>query len=564
LISPLPAALLPSLEERIAEMKRVGLILALLAVLFAGWSVLGREQEKKPAPAGNAPAPADPGIPVVTSVVARGEMAKTLLLTGTLRSDADVRLAPRISGRVERVLVREGDRVRPGQLLVALDPTEFQARVAKSRASLQAAKARLSQAEHGAVVKDTGATAEVERAESALAAAKLRLSQAQAQAGISDTEARTQVQTAESRVTWARRKLDLLKEGARRQERRQAELAVQQAQATLEEAKSRYERRRQLQADGAIAGEEVDAAHRQFQVAEAEYRSARERVQLLEEGARTFELQMAEEEVTQAEEGLRQAKANQARRAISQDEVNAAETQVRQARAVLEVAKAGLAQKRLTQDDIRSARAAVAQSAADLAYDEEQLRATQLVSPVSGIVVSRTVNAGETVGPAAPVLRIVAGGDVYFEGRVPERDLPLIKVGQQVATTVDSVPGQTFEGEVEEIIPVAESGSRAFRARVRVRGAGRRLPVGGFARGVATVSVRRGIVVIPKEAIRTEAGDSFVYLVQGGKARRQTVTLGLQDDRRAEVLLGLSPGQTIVTQGAASVTEGSAVEGMRG
>lgn len=539
-------------------MKRIVIIVAFLAVLLVGWRVLGREPARRPA-AAPASAPPEVAVPVTAAAVGRGDMARTLLLTGALRTDEDVRLSSKITGRVARVNVREGDRVQVGQPVIQLEPGELQAKVNKSVAALQAARARLSTARHSAIVKDTTAAAEVERAQANLAAATMRLSQAKSQAGIADTETASQVQSAESRLKWNNQRLQMLKEGSRRQERRQAEYAVAQAKATLEEARSRYEHRKQLVGQGAIASEEADSAERQFHVAEAQYQSAREQLALVEEGSRSEEIRMAEEEVLQAEESLRQAKANQARRSIANEDVRTAETAVRQARAALNVARAGKIQPKLTQDDIRNAEAAVALAAADLAYDREQLAYTRIVSPVRGVVVSRSVNPGEAVGTTAVLLRIVAPGSVYFEGQVPERDLPLLRVGQTVRTTVDPLPGRTFPGVLREIIPVADASSRSFRVRVGVADAGDPLPVGSFARGTVLVSQRRGVVVVPKEAVTSEAGDSFVYLVRDGRARRQLVVPGLSDSQRVEITAGLQAGQMIITSGSSAVTEGAKV-----
>jgi multidrug efflux pump subunit AcrA (membrane-fusion protein) len=539
-------------------MKRTIIIIAALAVLLLGWRVLGREPVKRPA-ATPASAPREVTIPVTAAAVGRGEMTHTLLLTGALRTDEDVRLSSKVTGRVASVSIREGDRVRAGQLLIQLDPGELQAKVNKSAAALQAARARLSQTRHGAVVKDATASADLERAQANLAAAKLHLSQTRSQAGMADTTAQSDIQSADSRLKWANQRLQMLKEGARRQERRQAEFSVVQAKATLEDARARYERRKQLATQGAIASEDADAAERQFRVAEAQYQSAQEQLALVEEGSRSQEIRMAEEEVTQAEESLRQAKSNQAKRKISEEDVSTAETAVRQAHAQLDVARAGTIQSKLTQDDIRNAEAAVAQAAADLAYDETQLAYTRIVSPVTGVVIARSVNPGEAVGTSAILLRIVSPGSAYFEGQVPEKDLPQLRVGQTVRTTVDSLPGRTFQGAVRQIIPVADTGSRAFRVRVRVSSPDGMLPVGGFARGTVLVSQKRDVVVVPKEAVMSEAGDNFVYLVRGGRARRQLVVVGLTDSQRAEITAGLQPGQTIITSGSSAVTDGAAV-----
>jgi multidrug efflux pump subunit AcrA (membrane-fusion protein) len=536
-------------------MKRPLVLLALLAALFLGWRILGSGPQPTGA-AAQTKAPAEVAVPVTLVTVARADMRQTYLLTGTLRTDLDVTLGAKIPGRVATVAVREGDRVRPGQVVAQLETAQLEAQVNKSLAAMSAARARLAQARNGAVVKDSTAEAELQRAAANLDAARARLSQARSQAAIADTEAQAQLDTAESALQWAREKQQTLKEGARQQERRQAEIAVEQAKVTMDEARGRYERRRQLARDGAIADEEVDAAERQFRVAEAQYRAAQAQRDLVEEGTRSTELRMAEEEVRQAEEKVRQARANLARRKISEEEVQAAQSAVRQAEAAHAQAKAGMAQKKLTQDDIRTAAAAVAQAEADVAFDRQQLADARITSPVAGVVVKRSVNPGEAIGAAAPLLRVVSARSVYFEGDVPERELPRLAVGLPVAVTVDALPGRQFRGAVAEIIPVAEEGSRAFRVRVRVPASDKPLPVGGFARGTVTLDEKRGTLVVPREAVRSEAGDAFVYRNRNGRAQRRAVVVGIADAERVEIVSGLSPGDAVVGRGAANVADG--------
>jgi membrane fusion protein (multidrug efflux system) len=269
---------------------------------------------------------------------------------------------------------------------------------------------------------------------------------------------------------------------------------------------------------------------------------------------------MAEEELRQAEERYRQAQANLARRKISQEDVRTAAASVRQAEAALAQARAGLAQKKLTRDDIENARAAVAQAEADVTYDRRQLQDSRIVSPVAGVVVTRSVNPGEAVGTSDTLLRVVAEGSVYFEGDVPERDLPLLTPGQSVTVTVDALPGRRFRGTLRQLIPVAQEGSRAFRARVLIADPGRTLPVGGFARGEVLVSRKRDALVVPREALRGEAGDAFVYLARDGKARRQPVVTGLTDAEHAEIVAGLQAGDPVISRGAASVRDGASVK----
>ncbi|MCS6860802.1 MAG: efflux RND transporter periplasmic adaptor subunit, partial [Abditibacteriales bacterium] len=279
---------------------------------------------------------------------------------------------------------------------------------------------------------------------------------------------------------------------------------------------------------------------------------------LTEEGPTTEEIRMAEEAVRQNEALLEAAKANVARKQVSAEDVEAARTAVRQAEEMLRIAQANKAQYKLVKDDIRAAAAAVQQARAQVAYIAEQLRQTRIFSPVSGVVAQRTVNVGETVAPGAVLMHVVALDTVYFEAQVPERDVPDVRPGLPVQVTVDALPHRTIPAVVRQVILVAERESKQFRVRVSVENPHGDLPPGGFARGVIEVGARRNVLLVPKAALYTEAGETFVYRIVNGRAQRRTVQVGLRDERNAEVLAGLQEGQQVVAGGF--VSEGTKVQ----
>jgi membrane fusion protein (multidrug efflux system) len=177
---------------------------------------------------------------------------------------------------------------------------------------------------------------------------------------------------------------------------------------------------------------------------------------------------------------------------------------------------------------------------------------------VSGVVSQRSVNVGEMVAPGATLMHVVSLDTVYFEAIVPELDIPDVRSGLPVKVTVDALPNQTFSAVVRQIIPVAERESKQFRVRVSVDDRRGALPPGGFARGVIEVRSRFNILLVPKATLYTEAGETFVYLVADGRAKRQTVKVGLRDAQNAEILSGLQEGQQVVAGGF--VTEGAKIK----
>jgi multidrug efflux pump subunit AcrA (membrane-fusion protein) len=518
-------------------------------------------------------------IPVRAAAALVRDMHQTLEVAGSLRTDEDVQIGTRIPGKVSEVTVKEGDRVTRGQVLVRLDDRELRAQIARARAVLASSQAKLSLARNQSTWKDASARAEYDRALANLVAARARLKQAKTNEQITDVETRKRVETAQSGVRVAKERLSIVTDLTRKQELRQAELEVDQAKARLGQARvdlenrrQMYERRQELFKQDAIAREEVDealrnhkAAEAQVRVAEAEVAAAQERVELAKEGSRGEEIRIAQGQLAAAERALEVAMSDERRREVAAEEVAAAQSAVQQAEAAVESAKAGLVQSKISLDDIAAAEAAIQQAKADIAFYNAQLSDLTIRAPVSGVVSARSVNVGEMVTTSSNLLTLVALDTVYFEALVPELEISLVKPGASTAVTVDALPGKKFSGAVREVIPVADRDSRSFRVRIAVLGAGDRLPANGYARARVDVGTRRGSIAVAKEAIHTEAGDKFVWLVAEGEgggfvARRHIVKVGLVDDRYAEILDGLTEGQRVIVAGSPAIIDGTPIE----
>lgn len=517
--------------------------------------------------------------PVLFTTAAARDMRQVLEVSGTLRAEDDVQVGARLAGRVARVTVREGDRVSAGQVLVLLDDRESRAQLARAQGLLSASLARLALARDQATWKDATAATDLERARANLNAAKARLKYMETSASLVDVETRIRVETAQSGRRVALERLSIVRETTRKQELRQAQLAVDQASAELaqvvvdmQNARQVFERRRTLFAQDAIAKEEVDEAERRLKAAQAAVRvseagvsMAGEKLELAKEGSRPEEVRVAEEAVRSAEQALEQARSDERRRDVAQDEVAAARSALRQSEAAVLAAQAGLAQPLISAEEVRGAQAGVDQARADIAFYENQLADLTVRAPVGGVVSQRMVHPGETVSPNTALLHLVALDTVYFEALVPELEVSLLRPGGPAAVTVDALKGRTFAGTVREVIPVADRQTRAFRVRVAVPGAGKTLPVGAFARAQVEVGRRRQAVAILKDAVYNDAGEHYVWVIaegaqgEGGStvARRRTVVPGLIEERYAEVARGLSPGERVVASGTPAIIEGS-------
>jgi len=165
---------------------------------------------------------------------------------------------------------------------------------------------------------------------------------------------------------------------------------------------------------------------------------------------------------------------------------------------------------KVVQAQIKSAIATVAQRDAALQQARIDLTRTKITSPVSGIVIKRAIEKGQTVAASlqSPELFVIAKNlrDMQVEASIDESDIGRIKSGLRATFTLDAFPGQTFEGTVNQVRKAAQNVANVV-TYVAVVGFsnndGRLLP--GMTANVRVVTdLREGVLKIPNAALRVK------------------------------------------------------------
>jgi RND family efflux transporter MFP subunit len=145
-----------------------------------------------------------------------------------------------------------------------------------------------------------------------------------------------------------------------------------------------------------------------------------------------------------------------------------------------------------------------------------------------------------------------------LEAPVPVSEIPFVQVGQEIAFQVDGFSGRRFTGKVERVNPAAEAGSRSISIFVTLANADGSLKGGMFANGTLATAKGAAVDVVPASAVIEEGGQSFVYVVKGGKVERRTVVLGAKSVERGVVTVreGLEPGVPVITVKAEGLKPG--------
>lgn len=201
--------------------------------------------------------------------------------------------------------------------------------------------------------------------------------------------------------------------------------------------------------------------------------------------------------------------------------------------------------------DLENARAQYNMMKLELSY-------TTVVAPISGVIASRSIKTGNFVQINTPIFRIVDNSRLEATLSVPERELSTLKAGLPVQLRVDALPGKTFEGTVDRVAPVVDSGSGTFRVITAFADGGVLKP-GMFGRMKIDYDQRADALVVPRVALLDD-GDPAVFVVREGKASRVPVKVGYADGQWLEIREGLKQGDRVVTAGKVALRDGTAVQ----
>ena len=212
-----------------------------------------------------------------------------------------------------------------------------------------------------------------------------------------------------------------------------------------------------------------------------------------------------------------------------------------------------LAATESTHATVDSARAALVQARAARSQAQVNLSYTNIISPIDGIVISRSVDVGQTVAASlsAPTLFTIAQDltKMQVDTNVAEADVGRLKVGMATYFTVDAFPGQKFPGKVREIRNAATTVQNVvtYDAVIDVDNADLRLRPGMTANVTIVYDERPAALAAPNAALRFHppgappkdtVGTSTLWALQGGQPRPIPVHVGLTDGMVTEVVDG--------------------------
>ncbi len=228
-----------------------------------------------------------------------------------------------------------------------------------------------------------------------------------------------------------------------------------------------------------------------------------------------------------------------------------------------ELYKAGAIPER----DVRAAQQTLAAATARLAAAEARLKGSQrnaldtrILAPTTGIVSTRTVDAGEHVARGATLFTVVRNDILELEASVPSRQANDLKVGQAVRF---SSSGRDLEGRIARIAPTINPANRSITVYIQVPNRDGAIKGNSFATGRIIGESVPNTIAIPTAAVRQSARGNapFVYRIEGGKVQIAEVELGIVDEtiNQTQILKGLSKGDEIIVGNIGALGRGMEV-----
>lgn len=222
----------------------------------------------------------------------------------------------------------------------------------------------------------------------------------------------------------------------------------------------------------------------------------------------------------------------------------------------------------VSENEVKSRRAALdlaeasfAAAEASLASSAESLQRHTLPAPFTGVISDRMAELGEWVNRGDPVFEVVSLDALRIDVQVPQERFGDIDGDTPVSICSDALAEPCVEGRIATRVPVSDPISRTFLVRVAVTEANHTLLPGTSAQVHFVIDGdRRAEYLIPRQAVRRHPdGSRSLFIVKDGHAHRRLITVSRDVDNGLIVSDGLSPGETIVVQGADLLSDGDAV-----
>ncbi|MBI5801691.1 MAG: efflux RND transporter periplasmic adaptor subunit [Verrucomicrobia bacterium] len=227
--------------------------------------------------------------------------------------------------------------------------------------------------------------------------------------------------------------------------------------------------------------------------------------------------------------------------------------------------------------DVAQRLVAVAQAEAQVADAGLQrtrtlLSYTRITAPFGGMVTARFVDTGTFIpaatagnsGQNAAIVTVMDFDTVRVQVAVTELEAALVVKGQPVKVALDGLPGKTFEGAVTRFSGALDENTRTMLVEAELPNPGHALRPGMYAMVRVGVEKHTNVMLVPSEALVMEKTSAFLFLADGGKAKKTPVKIGFNDGAKVEIVSGLGEAAKVILVGKMTLADGQAVNVQEG
>jgi len=183
---------------------------------------------------------------------------------------------------------------------------------------------------------------------------------------------------------------------------------------------------------------------------------------------------------------------------------------------------------------------------------------TKIKSPTDGIITEKFIDPGSMAMPGMPLLTVEDTSRYRLESDIDESLASQIAKGLEVEIAIGSLK-EKFTGRITKIVPAVDPRSRSFKIFISLP-PDKQLHSGLFARIKIPIG-QQNLILVPAEALVTKGQLTGVYAVAADNViTYRLIRQGNQYDNRVEVLAGLKPGDTIITDNVAGIVDGSVLQ----
>jgi membrane fusion protein (multidrug efflux system) len=206
-----------------------------------------------------------------------------------------------------------------------------------------------------------------------------------------------------------------------------------------------------------------------------------------------------------------------------------------------------------------SAKWTVSAAEARKSLTAEALRDTEIRAPFSGMVVERTVSAGEWVQPASKVATLVDVDSLRVEITVPEADISAVKPGMQVDFHLSGDPTRSYHGKIRYVGPSVRRQSRDAVVEAVFTNEKHDLRPGMFVTARLALG-EQSLPAVPAKAVRADGTLRHVFVVVDGRLEDRLVQAGEAQGGEVPIVSGLKAGEQVVAELTPDVRDGARVK----